>query len=85
MTVCRKFIFQFMDARLRRSPRRALARIIRKEGSQVALARRLRCSQAIVSKWLTGKSRITPERAVALEERYPDVVTRADLRPDLWP
>jgi DNA-binding transcriptional regulator YdaS (Cro superfamily) len=68
----------------RHTARRALVRIIRKEGSQRALARRLQVTQSAVSKWLSGETRITPRRAIALAQLHPELATRAELRPDLW-
>ncbi len=41
-------------------------------------------SQSMVSHWLTGRERITAERAKQIELATAGAVTRADLRPDLF-
>jgi DNA-binding transcriptional regulator YdaS (Cro superfamily) len=53
-------------------------------GSQAALAAALKVSPMAVSKWVSGRSRITAERACEIEEVTRGAVTRYDLRPDIF-
>ncbi len=49
------------------------------------LAKQLGVSQGLVSQWITGRTRITAEKAVLIEEKTGGMINRHDLRPDLWP
>lgn len=51
---------------------------------QTGIAELLGVSQGLVSQWLSGKTKITAERAVQIEEATGREVTRQDLRPDLF-
>jgi len=53
-------------------------------GSQAALAAALSVSPMAVSKWVSGRSRITAERACDIERATNGAVTRYDLRPDIF-
>lgn len=55
-------------------------------GGQKELARRIggTVKQQHVHKWLYAK-RVPAERAVQIEAATKGVVTRQELRPDLWP
>jgi DNA-binding transcriptional regulator YdaS (Cro superfamily) len=55
------------------------------ELSQEQFAKQLGVSQGLVWQWLDGRTRITAERAVEIEEKTAGEVTRRDLRPDLYP
>lgn len=48
------------------------------------LARRLGCSKQLVSFWRTGRQRITAERAIEIERVTDMVISRHDLRPDIF-
>lgn len=52
-------------------------------GGQQAMATACGVTQAAVSKWVRGH-RISAENAIAIERATNRVVTRSDLRPDLW-
>lgn len=62
----------------------AIARIITNCGSQTALAARINVSQALISKWLNESIPIAPHQVVKLEQEFPGLVRRSDIRPDLW-
>lgn len=53
--------------------------------STAKLAKRLGVSQGLVSHWITGRTRITAEKAILIEEKTGGTINRHDLRPDLWP
>lgn len=53
-------------------------------GTQAALAEALGVSSMAVSKWMSGKARVTAERAVDIERVTGARVTRYDLRPDIF-
>lgn len=55
-----------------------------KTTSQSELARALGVTQGLVSHWVTGRVRITAERAIQIEEVTGGAVTRQELRPDLY-
>jgi DNA-binding transcriptional regulator YdaS (Cro superfamily) len=59
-------------------------RVIAAIGGQMALARLLGISQAMVSHWVTGRKAITPERAVQIEQATAGAVRRHELRPDIF-
>lgn len=52
--------------------------------SQEAFAKQLGVSQGLVWQWLSGKTRITAERAKEIEDATEGAVTRQDLRPDIF-
>lgn len=53
-------------------------------GTPASLARESGVSWQTVNLWLTGRSIISAERAVALEEITKGQVTREELRPDIF-
>lgn len=58
--------------------------------SQAAFAKLMKdagfdTSQGLVSQWESGVVAISAERAIQIEQVTDGVVTRGDLRPDLWP
>lgn len=52
--------------------------------TQAEFARRIGVTQGLVNQWLSGKTRITAERAVQIESATGGHVTRQDLRPDIF-
>ena len=52
--------------------------------SQTEFARRLGVSQGLVWQWIDGRTRITAERAIQIERATDGVVSRQELRPDLY-
>jgi DNA-binding transcriptional regulator YdaS (Cro superfamily) len=52
--------------------------------SAAELGRRLNISRAQIHRYLTGRRRITAERAVQIEHVTEGNVTRHELRPDLF-
>ena len=61
-----------------------VAEAIRICGSQETLAKRCGVTQAAVSLWLRAASRISAERALAIEAATDGQVPKHRLRPDLW-
>lgn len=49
-----------------------------------ALADALGVSQSLISQWKTGHRRISPETAARIERATNGLVTRAELRPDIF-
>jgi DNA-binding transcriptional regulator YdaS (Cro superfamily) len=60
-----------------------LEKAITAAGSQAELARLLNVTDMAVSQW--KRRGVPPERCVQIEIALKGAVTRADLRPDLWP
>jgi DNA-binding transcriptional regulator YdaS (Cro superfamily) len=50
---------------------------------QAEIASQLGVSKAVVSQWISGRSRVPAERAVELERVTG--IARGEWRPDLWP
>lgn len=73
-----------MDTDQKMPKRKIVAQIIREAGSQIEAAKRLNCSQSTVSKLLRREMDFSAELAVKAEQEFPNLVTRAQLRPDLW-
>ena len=48
------------------------------------LAEALGVDDSMIRHWVTGRSAITAERAVAIERASAGRISRAVLRPDLW-
>ena len=67
-----------------------LANYLARHGlTQKEFARRLRCSQSLISQWITGEVKMTGEWAIAIERETKratphDVVRRQDLLPELY-
>ena len=55
-----------------------------KDKSQTQLAGELGVSQGLIWQWINGRTRITAERARDIERATGGIVTRKDLRPDLF-
>lgn len=55
-----------------------------KELSQEAFAKQIGVSQGLVWQWLDGRTRITAERAIEIDEKTNGEITKADLRPDIF-
>ncbi|WP_413323302.1 transcriptional regulator [Acidithiobacillus ferriphilus] len=53
-------------------------------GSQDAMAKAIGVSQFAVSKWVRGVGAISAESAVLIEHATGGVITREDLRPDIF-
>lgn len=52
--------------------------------SQDAFAEKLGVTQGLVWQWLSGRTRITPERAKQIELATGGAVSRRELRPDVF-
>lgn len=52
--------------------------------TQVELASALKVSPGLVSHWVTGRTKITPERARDIEIATNGAVRRHELRPDVF-
>jgi DNA-binding transcriptional regulator YdaS (Cro superfamily) len=52
--------------------------------TQAALAARLKVTQGLVHQWISGRTRITAERCLDIERATGGVVTRYELRPDVF-
>ncbi|WP_291523275.1 Cro/CI family transcriptional regulator [Acidithiobacillus sp.] len=53
-------------------------------GSQDAMAKAIGVSQFAVSKWVRGVGAISAESALLIEHATGGVITREDLRPDIF-
>lgn len=53
-------------------------------GSQAALARELGVQRSTVNSWIMGRNKIPPETAIKIEQYTNFLVTRQELRPDLF-
>lgn len=62
----------------------AITRSIEAVGGQVHLARRLGITPAAVNQWVRGLRPVPAERCRAIEAATAGVVTRYDLRPDVF-
>ena len=56
----------------------------RTKRSQSEFAGKLGVTQGLVSQWVKGVTTITPERAIDIEGATEGMVTRYDLRPDIF-
>jgi DNA-binding transcriptional regulator YdaS (Cro superfamily) len=73
-----------MPATTPRKKHPGIVRAIAVAGSQQALAALLDCTQSSISKRLYGDVPITAEWAVEVEKALKGIVTREELRPDLF-
>lgn len=55
-----------------------------KERTQTDLARRLKVTQGLVGHWVSGRVKISAERALDIENATDGAVTRNELRPDIF-
>lgn len=53
--------------------------------SQEEFAKAIGVTQGLVSHWVTGRTRIPAERVLTIEQATGGLVTRHELRPDLYP
>lgn len=65
-------------------PQSALRKAIETAGSQAELARRIGKKQAHVWNWLNRDKIVPAEAVLAIEHATDGVVTRHDLRPDIF-
>lgn len=63
----------------------ALERAIAIAGGQSALARAMGLRQCHVWSWLKRNKRVPASQVIKLEKAVNGIVTRHDLRPDLYP
>jgi DNA-binding transcriptional regulator YdaS (Cro superfamily) len=73
-----------MAATIPRKKHPGIVRAIAVAGSQKALADTLGCTQSTISKRMYGDIPVTAEWAVAVEKALKGIVTREELRPDLF-
>lgn len=52
--------------------------------TQTSLAEKLGVSQGLVSQWLSGDTKITPGRAISIEDATNGLVTREELLPEFF-
>lgn len=62
-----------------------LQRAVDECGGQTALAARIGVKQGHVWWWLNKSGRVPAEKAIEIENATFGVVTRSDLRPDIYP
>ena len=62
----------------------AIERAVRAAGGKARLARLMGVSSVMVHKWVTGRSKVTAERARQMEQVLERQVTRHELRPDVF-
>lgn len=71
--------------KVRASDHPGVAKAVIIAGSQNALGQASGLNQSVISKLLTYRMKLTGDHAVAIERATGGVVTRSQLRPDLWP
>ena len=52
--------------------------------SQRSFAKRLGVHTSLVWQWVNGRTKVTAEKALLIEQATGGAVRRQDLRPDLW-
>ncbi len=52
--------------------------------TQTEFAQRLGVTQGLIYQWINGRTRITAERCIEIEYATHGIVTRQELRPDLF-
>jgi DNA-binding transcriptional regulator YdaS (Cro superfamily) len=63
-----------------------IASYLEKHGlSQEQFAKKLGVSQGLIWQWINGRTKISPDRALRIEEATNGEVTREDLFPQLFP
>lgn len=55
-----------------------------KQSTQLQLAEALGVSQGLVSQWVLGKTKITPQKAIEIERATNKKVTRQELLPEIF-
>ena len=73
-----------MPAPTTRKKHPGIVRAIAVAGSQKSLAKALGCTQSSISKRMYGDVPVTAEWAVEVEKALKGIVTREELRPDLF-
>lgn len=64
---------------------RYVKRYMDKHGiTQDQFAEMLGVTQSLVSQWITGRKRVSPEQAPLIEQKTGGEVRRSDLHPQLW-
>ncbi len=61
-----------------------LPTFVKQSGSQAKAAAQLGVTQGMVWQWLNGHCGISAERAIKIEEKTGGVVTRYELRPEIF-
>lgn len=61
-----------------------IKRVIEVAGGVSALAAALGVKPPTVYQWKSGDRKVSPRLAIAIEQRWPGVVTVHDLRPDVF-
>lgn len=61
-----------------------LREYVKPRGRAAKLARDMEVSQVIVSQWATGQRPIPPERCAQIELATSGMVTRKELRPEIF-
>lgn len=77
-------IGKIRSANKREIPKLPIQDAIKAVGGQKELAQMLNVHVATVSGWATGRLRIAPERCIPIELACNGVVTRYQLRPDVF-
>ncbi|MFS1524476.1 helix-turn-helix domain-containing protein [Microbulbifer sp. 2304DJ12-6] len=57
---------------------------VRAKRTQAKLAQSLGVTQGLVSAWVTGRKKIAPHWCLPIEQSTNGVITRYDLRPDIF-
>jgi DNA-binding transcriptional regulator YdaS (Cro superfamily) len=55
-----------------------------KQSTQLQLAEALGVSQGLISQWVLGKTKITPQKAIEIERATGKKVTRQELLPEIF-
>ena len=61
-----------------------LTRVIEAAGGVSALATALDVKAPTVHQWKSGDRKVSPRLALAISQKWPDLVTVHDLRPDIF-
>lgn len=62
----------------------AIQMAVKAKSTQEKLAQSLGVTQGLVSAWVTGRKKIAPHWCLPIEQSTNGVVTRYDLRPDIF-
>ncbi len=61
-----------------------IIKAVEASGGQTKLAEAIGVSQQVVWQWVNGRRPVPPKRCLAIEAATDKVVTRYDLRPDIF-
>lgn len=61
-----------------------IERAIEAKQTQTALADSIGCHQSLISAWVTGRKQVAARWCLPIERATKGVVTRYDLRPDIF-